>query len=93
MAEFVSRLILVSLFVRNLARHALVLSAGVTSERTRFVSREEVAYFLRRAEDEIALAQAAEHRSVVQAHYELASAYLDRIHGEMPKAASPIFAG
>ena len=39
-------------------------------------------YFQRRAEAEIELAQRAQHRRVVQAHYELASAYLDRIHGE-----------
>ena len=38
-------------------------------------------YFQRRAEAEIELAQRAQHRRVVQAHYELASAYLDRIHG------------
>jgi hypothetical protein len=46
------------------------------------MSQEEQEYYERRAEAEIALAQAAEHGRVVQAHYELASAYLDRIHGE-----------
>jgi hypothetical protein len=50
------------------------------------MSPEEVAYYERRAEAEIALAQQAQHARVVRAHYELASAYLDRIHGDIPKA-------
>jgi hypothetical protein len=49
------------------------------------MSREEQEYYERRAEAELELAQAAAHRRVVQAHYELASAYLDRIHGEAPE--------
>jgi hypothetical protein len=48
------------------------------------MSPEEVAYFERRAEAEIAAAQRAHHARVVKAHYDLASAYLDRIHGELP---------
>ena len=44
-------------------------------------------YFEQRAEAEIALAQGARDGRVVQAHYELASAYLDKIYGE---AASDI---
>ncbi|HEX8480584.1 MAG TPA: hypothetical protein VF650_01615 [Allosphingosinicella sp.] len=55
------------------------------------MSQEEQEYYERRAEAEIALAQAAEHRRVVQAHYELASAYLDRIHGDEPKASGGLF--
>ena len=39
-------------------------------------------YFERRAEDQIALAQQASCTEAVQAHYQLASAYLDRIYGE-----------
>ena len=50
------------------------------------MSPDEQAYFERRAEAEIALAQAARHAAVVRAHYELASAYLDRIHGDRPTA-------
>jgi hypothetical protein len=50
------------------------------------MSPEEVAYYESRAEAEIAMAQRARHARVVKAHYELASAYLDRIHGETPKA-------
>jgi hypothetical protein len=46
------------------------------------MSHEEADYYERRAEMEIALAQQARHRRAVQAHYELASAYLERIHGE-----------
>jgi hypothetical protein len=50
------------------------------------MSPEEVAYYESRAETEIALAQQALHARVVRAHYELASAYLDRIHGGAPRA-------
>lgn len=56
------------------------------------MSPDDQAYFERRAEAEIALAQAARHARVVKAHYELASAYLDRIHGDSP-AASPNLLG
>jgi hypothetical protein len=48
------------------------------------MSREEMDYYERRAEAEIELAQRAQHARAVQAHYELASAYLDRIHGDNP---------
>jgi len=44
-------------------------------------------YFERRAETEIKLAQRATHASAVNAHYQMASAYLDRIHGETPRPA------
>lgn len=50
------------------------------------MSPEDHDYFQRRAEAEIELAQRARHQRVVQAHYELASAYLDRIHAD---AADP----
>ncbi len=50
------------------------------------MSRDDVAYFQRRAEDEIALAQRASSSRAVQAHYSLASAYLDRIHGDTPSS-------
>ena len=43
-------------------------------------------YFEQRAEAEIGLAQAATHEEAVRAHYEMASAYLDRIHGDTPQA-------
>jgi hypothetical protein len=55
------------------------------------MSREDVEYFQRRAEVQIELAQRADNPSAVKAHYELASAYLDRIDGAAPKAAAPIF--
>jgi hypothetical protein len=54
------------------------------------MSPEEVAYYESRAEAEIALAQQAQHAGVVRVHYELASAYLDRIHGETPRAGPNI---
>ena len=43
---------------------------------------DDLAYFERRAEMELELAQRASDTKAVQAHYELANAYLDRIHGE-----------
>jgi hypothetical protein len=55
------------------------------------MSQEEQEYYERRAEAELRLAQAAAHRRAVQAHYELASAYLDRIHGDAPKSAGGLF--
>ena len=57
------------------------------------MSNEEQQYYERRAEAELALAQAAAHERVVQAHYELASAYLDRIHGDEPKSEGGLFGG
>jgi hypothetical protein len=57
------------------------------------MSHEEQEYFERRAEAELALAQAAGHRRAVQAHYELASAYLDRIHGDSPRSEGGLFGG
>ncbi len=50
------------------------------------MSREEFDYYQRRAETQIELAQRAQCPRAVQAHYQLASAYLDRIHGDTPKA-------
>ena len=55
------------------------------------MSQEEQEYLGRRAEAELALAQAAGHERAVQAHYELAAAYLDRIHGEEPKSEGGLF--
>jgi hypothetical protein len=57
------------------------------------MSREEQEYYERRAEAELTLAQSSEHRRAVQAHYELASAYLDRIHGDAPKSEGGLFGG
>ena len=55
------------------------------------MATEDRDYFERRAEAEIALAQQAEDCRVVQAHYQLASAYLDRIHGDAPDKSPGIF--
>jgi hypothetical protein len=57
------------------------------------MSHEEQYYLERRAEDEIRLAQEARHQRAVQAHYDLASAYLDRLHGETPKSSGGLFEG
>ncbi len=46
------------------------------------MAAEEFEYYEQRAEAEIALAQRANDSRVVQAHYELASAYLDKVYGE-----------
>ena len=51
------------------------------------MSPDDRDYYEGRAEAEIALAQRAEHACAVQAHYELASFYLERIHGAAPSAA------
>jgi hypothetical protein len=56
------------------------------------MSHEELHYYERRAEAEIAAAQQAQHQAVVRAHYELASAYLDRIHGAQPRSTGGLFA-
>ena len=50
------------------------------------MTRDEVDYYQRRAEAEIELAQRAQCPRAVQAHYKLASAYLDRVHGDTPRA-------
>jgi hypothetical protein len=55
------------------------------------MSHEEEFYLERRAEDELRLAQQARHQRAVQAHYELASAYLDRLHGETPRSKGGLF--
>ena len=50
------------------------------------MSRKDVDYFQRRAEAEIELAQRSHDSRAVRIHYELASAYLDRIHGDTPES-------
>jgi hypothetical protein len=55
------------------------------------MSHEELDYWERRAEAEIAAAQEAAHQAAVRAHYELASAYLDRIHGDAPRSTGGLF--
>ena len=54
------------------------------------MSHADIEYFQRRAEQEIELAQRAGNSRVVQAHYELASAYLDRIHGNTRESGTHI---
>jgi hypothetical protein len=55
------------------------------------MSPDDFDYLEGRAELELALAQSATHAEAVRAHYELASAYLDRIHGETPQKAPNLF--
>ena len=57
------------------------------------MSHEDHDYLERRAEDELRLAQQARHQRAVQAHYDLASAYLDRLHGETPRSSGGLFEG
>jgi hypothetical protein len=47
---------------------------------------DDVIYYERRAEAELALAQRATDAEAVQAHYEMATAYLELIHGKAPGA-------
>ena len=42
---------------------------------------DSLEYLRRRAEDHVTLAQQSSNSDAVQAHYELASAYLDQIYG------------
>ncbi len=46
-------------------------------------------YFERRAEAELALAQASDHPAVVRAHYVLAGHYLDRLYNPEDEQAPP----
>lgn len=55
------------------------------------MAQQELEYYERRAEAEIELAQKASHQAAVQAHYELASFYLDRVHGDSPKSSGGLF--
>ena len=48
---------------------------------------DDLQYLEQRAEAEIALAQHASDSRVVQAHYQMATAYLDRLHGGDPAEA------
>jgi hypothetical protein len=50
------------------------------------MSREEEEYYQQRAETQIELACRASDERAVQAHYSIAAAYLDRVHGDEPKA-------
>jgi len=47
------------------------------------VSEDERNYFYRRAEEEIARAQASEDERLVSFHYHLAGLYLDRVYGRI----------
>ena len=53
--------------------------------------REEMEYYESRAETQLQLAQQATDSKAVQAHYQLASAYLDLIHGDTPAEPEPNF--
>ena len=85
-------MIQVSVIFRNAARDSAVFH-HVTNDgvATRKMSQDDLLYYERRAEAEIAAAQQARHQAVVQAHYELASAYLDRIHGDAPRSSGGLF--
>jgi len=43
---------------------------------------DSLEYFRRRAEDHVSMAQQSSNSDAVQAHYELASAYLHRVYGD-----------
>jgi len=85
-------MIQVSRFFGNAPRSISVFkSVTYDGVFTRKMSQDDIQYYERRAEAEIVAAQQARHQAVVQAHYELASAYLDRIHGEEPKSSGGLF--
>lgn len=46
------------------------------------IGPDEMSYFMRRAEQQLELAQRAEHEQVVHAHYELANLYLDMAYAD-----------
>lgn len=52
------------------------------------MAADDVEYLEQRAEAEIRMAQQATHVRVAQAHFQMANAYLDRIHGENPGSGS-----
>ena len=52
------------------------------------MSVDNVDYFEARAEEELELAQRSNDSRAVQAHYELANHYLDKIYGEEPAEAA-----
>lgn len=56
------------------------------------MSRDDAAYFERRAETQIELASKSTDTRAVQAHYALATFYLERIYGtsEKGKAANDV---
>jgi hypothetical protein len=51
------------------------------------MSEDDKAYYHRRAEEEIARAQASTEAKVVSFHYHLAGFYLDRVFGEAEPSA------
>lgn len=51
------------------------------------MSRDDENYYERRAEAEIELAARSQDTKAVQAHYQLATAYLDKIYGDTAPAA------
>jgi len=51
------------------------------------IGPDEVSYFVRRAEQQLELAQQADHEQVVHAHYELANLYLDKAYADGASAA------
>jgi len=51
------------------------------------IGPDEMSYFVRRAEQQLELAQQANHEQVVHAHYELANLYLDKAYADGASAA------
>lgn len=51
------------------------------------VGPDEMSYFVRRAEQQLELAQQANHEQVVHAHYELANLYLDKAYADRAPVA------
>ena len=59
---------------------------GSNSRKPPGMSADDLAYYQRRAETELELAQRANDAKAVQVHYELATAYLEKVHAEEARA-------
>jgi hypothetical protein len=56
------------------------LTRDTSDQRSRKASERDLAYFQRRAEEELELAQKAQDERAVRSHYQLAAYYLDLVH-------------
>lgn len=59
----------------------------------RLMMHDDREYYEARAEQQLRLAQESENPSAVQAHYQMAHLYLDRIHGDVPDKPPPLIWG
>ena len=72
-------------------RSTMVIADGRNANSNRVFMDHNSEYFLRRAENHLALAQTADEPRAVRAHYHLAGCYLDLAYGEKIEKAPSIF--